>query len=194
MTRWHEDDLVGRLLDPPDDTAEGDEWQHIRLPALAEDDDPLGREEGDPLWPERYGADALAALRVDVGPNDFAGLFQQRPVERGGGLFKSHWWRFVDELPEPTGDVIQFWDTAFKTGQENELLGHAVHFTQPSRATCCESVYRERLEFPELLQESIENVRRQYTSRRRIYVEDAASGQIGGAAIEAQTPSCRLSP
>ena len=174
MTRWHEDDLVGRLLDPPDDTAEGDVWEHIRLPALAEEDDPLGREEGAPLWPDRYGADALAALRIDVGPNDFAGLFQQRPVERGGGLFKSHWWRFVDELPTPTGDVIQFWDTAFKTGQENDYSVCGTFYPADAEYTL-KSVYRERLEFPELLQAIVNQAA--VHQPRRIYVEDAASGQ-----------------
>ena len=105
-TRWHEDDLIGRLLNGPQGNDEFDagdvdldEWQYIRLPALAEDDDPLGREEGEPLWPARYDARALAALRVELGPQDWAGLFQQRPTEYGGGLFKLHWWRYANPLP-----------------------------------------------------------------------------------------------
>jgi hypothetical protein len=55
MTRWHEDDLAGRLL-----ATEGDRWTVIKLPALAEADDPLGRPVGAPLWFDHaygYGAD-----------------------------------------------------------------------------------------------------------------------------------------
>ena len=54
QTRWHEDDLAGRLL--ADAESEGDRWQVLSLPAVAEDDDPLGRSVGDPLWPERFPA------------------------------------------------------------------------------------------------------------------------------------------
>ena len=85
-TRWHEDDLIGRLLS--DEFLEGevasDRWEHIRLPALAEPGDPLGREEDAPLWPERHDATALAAARVDIGPQDWPGLYQQRPSRQGG--------------------------------------------------------------------------------------------------------------
>ena len=130
---------------------------------------------GTPLWPDRYGADALAALRVDVGPNDFAGLFQQRPVERGGGLFKSHWWRFVDELPTPTGDVIQFWDTAFKDRPGKQTTRYASTFYPAAAEYILKSVYRERLEFPDLLQAIVNQAAMHQP--RRIYVEDAASGQ-----------------
>ena len=185
MTRWHEDDLVGRLTDPLLGDDDRDEWQHIRLPALAEDDDPLGREEGDAAMAGalRY-VDALAALRIDVGPQDFAGLFQQRPVERGGGLFKLHWWKFADELPEPTGDVIQFWDTAFKTGQENSYSVCGTFY--PAAAEyILPSVYRERLEFPDLQKAIVSQAA--IHQPRRIYVEDKASGQSAVQQLRRET-------
>ena len=126
QTRWHEEDLIGYLLAGEEE--ESDAWQHIRLPALAEADDPLGRDEGAPLWPGRYDLDALSSLRVAVGPQDWAGLYQQRPVEEGGGLFKLHWFRYLDHLPEPTGKVVQFWDTAFKTGAANDYSACATMY------------------------------------------------------------------
>ena len=52
MTRWNVDDLAGRLLNRME--AGGDKWEVISLPALAEDHDPLGRDDGEALWPERY--------------------------------------------------------------------------------------------------------------------------------------------
>ena len=55
-TRWHEDDLIGRLLSNEyrDEQFHGDQWEHIKLPALAEEEDPLDRPLDTPLWPERY--------------------------------------------------------------------------------------------------------------------------------------------
>ena len=91
QTRWHEEDLIGQLLGgvPNDDGYEYalDEWQHIKFPALAEEGDPLGRELDAPLWPERYDTGALAAVRLDIGPQEWAGLYQQRPAPMGGSVF-----------------------------------------------------------------------------------------------------------
>ena len=89
QTRWHEDDLVGQLLSSA--SSEGDdrrdEWEHIKLPAMAEIDDPLGRDLDEPLWPERYDAAALAMTRLDIGPQEWVGLYQQRPSAMGGSVF-----------------------------------------------------------------------------------------------------------
>lgn len=59
QTRWHEDDLAGRLLE--DMKAGGDQWEVISLPALAEENDPLGRAPGVSLWPEWEDLDIWSA-------------------------------------------------------------------------------------------------------------------------------------
>lgn len=89
MSRWHEDDLIGRLVKNPPEG--GARIKRIRLPAIAEEDDALGRRPGDALCPERYNEEALAGIRLDVGPGPWASLFQQRPVPLGGGMFKKEW-------------------------------------------------------------------------------------------------------
>lgn len=91
MSRWHEDDLVGRLIRYGEG---GMRIKRLRLPAIAEDDDPLGRRPGDALCPERYDEEALTAIRRDVGPSSWAALYQQRPVLLGGGMFKREWLRY----------------------------------------------------------------------------------------------------
>ena len=79
-TRWHSDDLIGRLL------AQGvEEWIDLRFPALAEDDDPLGRAKGEALWPERYSRKELEKTRAIDGPYVWAALSQQRPIPEEGG-------------------------------------------------------------------------------------------------------------
>lgn len=91
MTRWHEDDLVGRLLE----RSKQDAWEVIRMPALSEDvDDPIGRSEGDALWSDRYDAPTLEETKEDVGELVWAGLYQQRPAPSEGGMFKRIWFRF----------------------------------------------------------------------------------------------------
>ena len=95
QTRWHEDDLSGRLLA---DTG-GDKWEVISLPALAEANDPLGREVGKPLWPEWENAEALDRKRRAVGPRDWSALFQQRPAPEDGDYFRLEWLKPYDKAP-----------------------------------------------------------------------------------------------
>jgi predicted phage terminase large subunit-like protein len=98
MTRWHEDDLVGRLLAAGD--AEGERWEVLRLPALAEQDDPLGRAAGAPLWPERYSLERLREIERAVGSYWWAALYQQRPGPLEGGIFKRQNFRHFAEEGE----------------------------------------------------------------------------------------------
>ena len=88
LTRWHEDDLAGRILAQAQ--AGGEQWTVISLPAVAEPDthpdDP--RSEGEALWPSRFNADRLAGIRTVLGPYQFSALYQQRPMPLAGGLWK----------------------------------------------------------------------------------------------------------
>lgn len=105
MTRWHEDDLIGRLIDPDNPCyieKEAAKWRIIHLPALAEEDDPLGRAVGDPLWPEKFGREYLEALR-EANPRGFVSLYQGKPTLEDGDEFKAEWlqeYRSINELPK----------------------------------------------------------------------------------------------
>lgn len=108
MTRWHEDDLAGRLL-----PTQASEWRLLRLPALAEAEDPLGRLPGEPLWPEWEGLSALLRKRDNVGERAWAALFQQRPRPAEGGLFRIGQLEIVDAVPEVVnGRIVRAWDLA----------------------------------------------------------------------------------
>lgn len=89
-TRWHPDDIIGRLTDPSNDfydEREAREWKIIDLPALAREDDILGRKEGAALWPSRFGAAFLRSIeRRD--PRGFSALYQGRPNPEGGTFFE----------------------------------------------------------------------------------------------------------
>lgn len=83
MTRWHTDDLVGRILSDPE---QSQHWDVIILPALADEHgDPLGRKAGEALWPERKSAHDLAAEKVAVGDYVWKALYQQVPPNLNGG-------------------------------------------------------------------------------------------------------------
>jgi predicted phage terminase large subunit-like protein len=110
MTRWHSDDIIGRLTDPENpcyNEQEAREWKIIRLPGLAEDDDPLGRAPGEALWPEtrrdgtRYD-EAYHKANQRRDPLGFAALTQQRPTVADGILFRRETAQFyrTSELPE----------------------------------------------------------------------------------------------
>jgi predicted phage terminase large subunit-like protein len=88
QTRWHEDDPHGRIRD----RLRHEGWTVIRLPALAEDHDPLGRQRGEALCPERYDVARLEAIRLGKSPYWWSSLFQQRPSPESGGLWKREWW------------------------------------------------------------------------------------------------------
>lgn len=89
QTRWHEDDLAGRLLAAM--SHGGDQWNVINLPAIAETEDALGRLPGEPLWPEWQGLEALERIRSTVAPRDWTALYQQRPAPEEGDYFKADW-------------------------------------------------------------------------------------------------------
>jgi predicted phage terminase large subunit-like protein len=91
QTRWNEDDLVGRLIDPnnayytPEEAAQ---WRKIDFPALAEEDDVLGRKPGESLWPARFDEKYLNDIRTSDA-RGFASLYQGRPAPREGAFFKA---------------------------------------------------------------------------------------------------------
>lgn len=98
QTRWHEDDLAGWLLEEAKQGGDlAEKWEVLRLPALAEEDDPLGRPPGAALWPARFNEARLAKIKRALGGYLWAGMYQQRPQPAEGGLFKRQWFRYFAE-------------------------------------------------------------------------------------------------
>jgi predicted phage terminase large subunit-like protein len=107
--RWHTEDLGGRLV-----KEQGGVWRTLSLPAIAEENDPLGRVPGAPLWPERYDAAELERKRR-LAPTWFAAQYQQRPLDLDGGFFRGL--ERIRVVPAaPTADQftkrVRFWDLA----------------------------------------------------------------------------------
>jgi len=105
MTRWHEDDLAGRLQD-----AEAG-WECLRLPAFAEAGDALGRAPGEVLWPEWQDAAAVTRRRLEVGERAFAAMYQQAPRPPEAALFRSERIQLLPEAPA-VRHCVRGWDLA----------------------------------------------------------------------------------
>ena len=168
LTRWHKDDLAGRLLEQAKADPKADQWEVLHLKALTEQPDGTIKV----LWPSRYSLEALEAIRAN-GARDFAALFQGDPVAAEGNIIKREWWKYYRETPNFIR-VIQSWDTAFKdkTGAD-----YSVCTTWGETATGCYllNVWRGKVEFPELKRTAVNLYDRDNPSA--VLVEDKASGQ-----------------
>ena len=106
MTRWHEDDLAGRILPEDYDGESGmiqchdeQEWFVVNLPAEARDNDMLGRKPGEWLWPEWFTPDFWEQLKAEQPPRNWNSLYQQTPVADDGEYFKRDWFDRFTHLP-----------------------------------------------------------------------------------------------
>jgi len=146
QTRWHEDDLTGRILK---------EFRHedlkvLSFPAVAEEGDPLGRARGEVLCPERFDGEALAGIRKSLGSYWFSALYQQRPRPEEGNVFKETWFpRFTGEPPGVLLRRTQVLDSAHKTRKENDYSCVAT-LDMTDTGTYLRHVWRDKVPYPDL--------------------------------------------
>lgn len=124
-TRWHSDDIAGRILESED----AKDWAVLSFPAVCDSidnpDDP--RNVGDPLWPGKYDTHALDTIRRAIGPYQWASLYQQRPRPREGGMFKAQWFKMVDAVPH-NAMRVRWWDRAATEGDGDYTAGVLVAY------------------------------------------------------------------
>jgi len=175
-TRWHHDDLTARLLDQ-----RADRWQVLHLPALAEDDDILGRRPGEPLDPVRYNEAALEDIRADTDDREWYAQYQGKPTPDEGDLFKRDWFAierdpygFADDAP---GHVFQYYDTAHGKKNPRRKGDRTICTTwrlEGNRYRLLH-VYAGRPGYPDL-KRLVTGLRDQWRARA-VIVEDHSSGQ-----------------
>lgn len=144
MTRWHEDDLAGRILA----SERASDWQMVCLPAFAEEGDPLGRSPGAALCPERYDERALGAIQEVLGTRSFTALYQQRPQPAEGALFKRQWFKVVDEAP---ADLRwhRYWDLAASTKTTADYTASSAEALGDDGTLYIKDMRRGRWEWPD---------------------------------------------
>jgi predicted phage terminase large subunit-like protein len=170
QTRWHQDDLAGWLL--RDHGSEN--WDVLSLPAIAEQDEGF-RKEGEALWREKFPLPELERIQMAIGGRAWVSMYQQRPAAAEGVIFKREWWQyFSPPLTVAFDQTIQSWDTAFKTGTENDF-SVCTTWGVARDGYYLLHLWRERVEFPEL--KRVPGSLAQEWKPNAILVEDKASGQ-----------------
>lgn len=184
ITRRHEDDLAGRLLDRDGKIEDGGKWKVIILPALKEDnsnpDDP--REIGEALFPELHSRERLEEIR-DNNPRTFASLYQQRPAPSEGNMVKRKW--FVQyELNQIIARIKKglcvphfYIDTASseKEQKNNDPTGILI-WTVYNGKIYLLHYFEELMGFPDLIDKIKELKDFWGTDKTRIYIENKNNG------------------
>jgi predicted phage terminase large subunit-like protein len=169
-TRWHLDDLAGRLFAQEQGSPLVHRWKVIRYPAIAEEDE-KHRRIGEALHPERYSLDDLIEIKAGKG-SAWQSLYQQNPVAAAGNIFKREWWQYYRELP-PLKRKIQSWDTAFETKTQNDF-SCCTTWGEGEAGYYCLNRWKERVEFPEL--ETMVMAMAERDNPNAILIEKKASG------------------
>jgi predicted phage terminase large subunit-like protein len=124
MTRWHSDDLVGRLMKLAKSDPMADQFTLLSLPAIREETSHEYdmRKPGEPLWPAKYTLDELMRTKASIGSREFASLYQQSPVADGGNLIRANWIKWYHALPPKFDQVIQSWDFKVKKTETGSYI------------------------------------------------------------------------
>jgi predicted phage terminase large subunit-like protein len=170
QTRWHHDDLVGRILS----SNEGEQWTAINFPAIAEEDDVLGRKAGEPLWPERFDIETLERIKKTIGSYWWNALYQQRPSPEEGAIFKRAWWQFYKVMPDRFDEVIQSWDMSFKETASGSFVVGQVWGRIGANRYLLDQV-RDRMDFPTTLQ-AVRALTAKWPQAHKKLVEEKANG------------------
>jgi predicted phage terminase large subunit-like protein len=179
MQRLHQADLVGEVM-------EGEHWEVISLPAVAERDEnyliesQLGnyiweRKTGEALHPERDSLETYRNIREAIGEYNFQSQYQQNPTTREGGLIKREWIKYCEpgDWPNVFDFVLQSWDTAIKGGDRHD-------YSVCTTWGICKGnfylmdVFRKRLIFPDLKRSALDLFRKYNVMK--LLVEDKGSG------------------
>lgn len=185
MTRWNMNDLAGKLT--RDMNEGGEKWRVVSLPGIAKDNDLLGRRPGDALWPDRYSAKELEALKTTLGTYWYTAMYDQVPAPPGGAIFKENWFGRYDFLPvnEKPFCRVQSWDTGFKTN-DGDSYCVCTQVSLFGQGYFVEEVWRERLEYPDLKRKAI--LLYQAHLPDEVLIEDKASGQSLIQELRRETP------
>jgi predicted phage terminase large subunit-like protein len=128
MTRWHVDDLAGKLIQEFGLVGEGGDWHLIELPAIIDTKaearkDPLRRKVGDVLWPVRWPRTEIESKRRILGTYQFDALFQQRPHQEEGNLIKRHCFRYYRQITmDVDGESLPGYELTFGDGVKERVL------------------------------------------------------------------------
>jgi predicted phage terminase large subunit-like protein len=189
MQRLHTRDLAAVCLEQG--------FEQLCLPALAPSHTSivfprsrrtLVRQADSPLWPERQGVGELAHQRQILGSYGFAGQYQQSPVPRDGGMFKTEWWRYWDR-PLDSGQIYQSWDLSFKEGDGHDYVVGIVARRVGVHVYLLDR-FKGKISFSETCR-AITRMVQKWPETVAVLVEDAANGPAVVDALHKQVRGIR---
>lgn len=208
MTRWHENDLAGKLLQAA--AEDGEQWEVLSLAALAKAGDPLGRAEDDPLCPELHDKEYLVETKRTIGSFWWAALYDQTPTPAEGGIFKRWWWRFwrprgvelprvplkgangqpveVEpvKLPGAFDQVAQSWDMAFKDTKASAYVAGQVWGRKGADKFLLDQD-RDKRDFVSTL-DAVRRLSKKWPQAGAKWVEDKANGPAVISTLKREIP------
>lgn len=129
LTRWHDDDLAGRLLREMEEAKKNgeddfDKWEVIKFPAVAEEDERY-RKKGDPLWPSKFNLKKLNRMKAGLGSYEWSALYQQNPIDEASQEFRRDWIKYRTWEDVQAGSTRKFAtiDSALSKGAKSDFTG-----------------------------------------------------------------------
>ena len=175
MTRWSQRDLTAQVLKSAAQRG-GEEWEVIEFPAILPS--------GNPLWPQFWPPEELAALKEELPNSKWMAQYQQQPTSESSAIVKREWWKIWQEESPPACEfILMSWDTAFEKTQRADYSALTTWgvFYRPNDDTgevqaniILLNAYRERMEFPKLKQVAIEQYKEWEPDA--VIIEKKASG------------------
>lgn len=147
MTRWKDDDLVGRVI-----TEGGEQWEVINLPAIAESKEEF-RDEGDALWADHFTLENLEATKNDIGSYEFNSQYQQNPVSRETQIFKEEMFNYItwDDLQKKVTNCYITIDSALSKKKNSDYTGVTINWVDGENVWYLKA-YRTKVSPTELIQ------------------------------------------
>lgn len=195
MTRWHHDDLAGRLIAEMKANPNMPKWTILCFPMLREDMmDPLDpRELDEPLWPEMVSKEECEELKAD--PRTWNALYQQRPAPEAGAILKREWWKFYKEEPDKIAEIgkqIQSWDLTFTEGKSTDfVVGFVIGKAGPKRYLM--DRFRARVGFNGQIT-AIEGLSARWPKATRRAIEKSANGYAAKQVLDKTLTGVTLEP
>ncbi len=172
LTRWHEDDLAGRLRILDSEAG----WRILNIPAQCEEpNDPLGRQPGEYMISARGRTrQQWEQRRLTAGSRTWAALYQGHPSPAEGDIFKRNWWQRWARMPSLHGTFIQSWDLTFKSSQASDWVVGQVWLQQDANCYLLDQV-RGRWGFTDTIDQII-NLTARWPQATAKLIEDKANG------------------
>lgn len=169
MTRWHEDDIAGRIL------AREKDWEVLSLPAEAEEGDILGRAVGEPLWIEGgYDLSWLKEKKAQLDAQTWNSIYQQRPSAAEGNIIKRDWIKYYKQLPPSFDEMLISVDASFKGNTNSDYCVLTVWGKDKARKYLVDAI-RDRMNFPSTVA-ALRSLVAKYPKATAKLVEDKANG------------------